>query len=66
VEAAVNLAHGLEMNVVAEGVEDATSYDFLSGLGCDIAQGYFISHPIPASQVLAWHEANNGRLLNAH
>jgi EAL domain-containing protein (putative c-di-GMP-specific phosphodiesterase class I)/GGDEF domain-containing protein len=66
VEAAVNLAHGLEMNVVAEGVEDAVSYDFLSGLGCDIAQGYFISHPIPASQVLAWHEANNERLLNAH
>jgi len=56
VEAAVNLAHGLKMNVVAEGVEDKSAYDFLSDLGCDIAQGYYISHPLPGSEIIQWYK----------
>jgi EAL domain-containing protein (putative c-di-GMP-specific phosphodiesterase class I)/GGDEF domain-containing protein len=66
VEAAINLAHGLEMKVVAEGVEDKASYDFLAGLGCDIAQGYFISHPVPASQIPVWFETHNGKSLSSN
>lgn len=63
VEAAVNLAHGMEMQVVAEGVEDKAAYDFMAGIGCDIAQGFFISHPIPAVDIPDWYAANNGQLL---
>jgi len=63
VEAAVNLAHGMEMQVVAEGVEDKAAYDFMTEIGCDIAQGFFISRPIPATDIPHWHEVNNGKLL---
>lgn len=55
VEAAVNLAHGLQMSVVAEGVEDAGSFQCLANLGCDVAQGYYISRPIPGADLLSWH-----------
>jgi EAL domain-containing protein (putative c-di-GMP-specific phosphodiesterase class I) len=43
-----DLGHNLGLRVVAEGVESADVLDLLSTYGCDIAQGYFISHPIPA------------------
>ena len=43
------LAHGLKMQVVAEGVESAEQFDFLSALGCDRLQGYFVGRPVPAS-----------------
>lgn len=56
VKAAVNLAHGLGMNVVAEGVEDKAAYQFLADLGCDIAQGFYISRPLPGSDIVDWHK----------
>jgi EAL domain-containing protein (putative c-di-GMP-specific phosphodiesterase class I) len=37
--------------VVAEGIEDAATLELLSNLGCDLAQGYFISRPKPAADV---------------
>ena len=42
----VELAHGLGMRVVAEGVEDAGTYALLTELGCDEAQGFYISRPL--------------------
>jgi diguanylate cyclase (GGDEF)-like protein len=51
VRSTIDLAHNLGLNVVAEGIEDKDSYDLLSILGCDIAQGYFISHPLPISEL---------------
>ncbi|MCK6529032.1 EAL domain-containing protein [Myxococcota bacterium] len=54
VKAAIELGHGLGLSVVAEGVEDRETWDALARLGCDIAQGYFISRPIPAEDVPAW------------
>jgi EAL domain-containing protein (putative c-di-GMP-specific phosphodiesterase class I) len=60
VEAAVHLAHGLGMKVVAEGVEDKFSYDFLARIGCDVAQGFFISHPLPARELAEWYKEWNG------
>lgn len=50
VETSVNLAHGLGKLVVAEGVEDKETFDLLGEIGCDEAQGYFISRPLPARQ----------------
>lgn len=54
VESATRLAHSLDMTVVAEGVEDEDSMNFLGDIGCDIAQGYFISHPVPERELLAF------------
>ena len=46
VQSTVKLAHDLGMQVVAEGIEDQATLDALRRMGCDYAQGYFISKPI--------------------
>jgi EAL domain-containing protein (putative c-di-GMP-specific phosphodiesterase class I) len=51
---AIELAHTLELRVVAEGVETAAALNALRGLGCDVAQGYFVARPMPASEFAAW------------
>jgi diguanylate cyclase (GGDEF)-like protein len=48
VRSAVDLGHNLGLTVVAEGVEEAEQVAALRELGCDIAQGYFFSRPVPA------------------
>jgi EAL domain-containing protein (putative c-di-GMP-specific phosphodiesterase class I) len=50
----VELAHNMEMKVVAEGVESQEMMRALRGWGCDIAQGFFISQPIPSQDVIPW------------
>lgn len=47
VRSTIELAHQLGLKVVAEGVEDAECLDFLTDAGCDLAQGYLISRPLP-------------------
>lgn len=54
VRSIVDLAGNLGLRVVAEGVETANAWDALRDMGCDIAQGYFISRPLPADQLSAW------------
>ncbi|UTW09043.1 bifunctional diguanylate cyclase/phosphodiesterase [Pseudomonas benzenivorans] len=54
VRSIVELAHNLEMEVVAEGVEDEETLTRLGNFGCDIAQGYSICRPLPGNRVLAW------------
>jgi diguanylate cyclase len=51
VESTINLAHSLEMHVVAEGVETAAVRDRLVGLGCELAQGFLFSAPLPAIEL---------------
>ncbi len=51
VDSTVNLAHALGLDLVAEGVEDAGTFDALVTAGCDLAQGYLLSRPVPASDV---------------
>ena len=51
VRSTVNLAHELGLKVVAEGVEEQACLDFLRSIGCDLAQGYLISKPIPAKDL---------------
>ncbi|HEV7662028.1 MAG TPA: EAL domain-containing protein, partial [Chloroflexota bacterium] len=48
VRAIIDLADALQLRVVAEGVEDRATWDLLAGLGCDVAQGYYLSHPVTA------------------
>jgi diguanylate cyclase (GGDEF)-like protein/PAS domain S-box-containing protein len=47
VRAVIDLGHGLEMSIVAEGVETQEQLGFLSEEGCDAVQGYFIGKPFP-------------------
>jgi diguanylate cyclase (GGDEF)-like protein len=54
VNAVVTLAGSLSLTVVAEGVEDQASWDRLVELDCDVVQGYHISRPMPAGNVLDW------------
>jgi len=50
----IELGHSLGLKVVAEGVEDQQCYDWLRGLDCDIAQGYFIGRPVSIDHFLGW------------
>jgi len=54
VRSTVDLAHNLGLRVVAEGVETAASWEALTGFGCDVVQGYFLSRPLPPAQLEAW------------
>jgi diguanylate cyclase len=54
VEATIGLAHSLGLRLVAEGVETAIAYAELARLGCDQAQGYYMSRPVPAAELERW------------
>ena len=57
VRSVVDLAEGLGMRVVAEGVEDAATWQALRELGCDVAQGWYVCRPQPADVLTAWLHA---------
>jgi EAL domain-containing protein (putative c-di-GMP-specific phosphodiesterase class I) len=42
------------LRVVAEGVDNKRAMDMLSEMGCDMAQGYFLSRPLPAPEITEW------------
>ena len=50
----VNLGRGLDVRVVAEGVEDAETWRLLSQLGCDRIQGWALSRALPADELEPW------------
>ncbi|HEY8742113.1 MAG TPA: GGDEF domain-containing phosphodiesterase, partial [Chloroflexota bacterium] len=54
VRSTVSLGHDLGLLVTAEGVEDQATWDLLHGMGCDIAQGYFVGRPMEASGISTW------------
>ena len=69
VRATIELAHNLGFRVVGEGVETAALLARLVELGCEYAQGYYISKPVPADAFIAWvqrwqqaHDTNIVRL----
>lgn len=51
VDAVINLTHSLGISVVAEGIEDADTADWLTAHGCDTGQGYFFSAPVSPDAV---------------
>ncbi len=54
VRSTVELAHNLGLQVVAEGVETSYLWERLAALGCDAAQGYYVSQPMPADALNRW------------
>jgi len=54
VASTIQMAHALDMRIVAEGVEDAETAAQLIDLGADVLQGYHFARPIPAAQVEQW------------
>jgi diguanylate cyclase (GGDEF)-like protein len=54
VRSTIDLAHNLGLAVVAEGVEDEATFEQLRALGCDMAQGYWLSRPLGAAELAAW------------
>jgi diguanylate cyclase (GGDEF)-like protein len=54
VRSTIDLAHNLQLKVVAEGVEDQDTMDELTRLGCNTAQGFHLSRPLPPAQFASW------------
>jgi len=54
VRALTLLAHGLGLQVVAEGIETAATWSTIADIGCDTAQGWFVARPMPGEQATAW------------
>ena len=50
--AIIAMAHALGITVVAEGIEQEVQFDLLSQRGCDLAQGYWLSHPVNATDIV--------------
>jgi len=63
IRAVIGLGHGLEMSIVAEGVETQEQLGFLADEGCDAVQGYFIGKPLPIGQYAAMVGRNGGNAV---
>lgn len=57
--AIINMAHSLGLTIIAEGVEEESQTHFLKQEGCDLAQGYYYSRPLPAGEFTEWLIANH-------
>ena len=62
VRSIIDLGHNLGYKVVAEGVENGLAWDMLNNLGCDTAQGFHISKPLPDHHFSSWL-ANSGHTI---
>jgi diguanylate cyclase (GGDEF)-like protein len=58
VKATIELAHTLDLKVVAEGVETLAVFNLLAEMNCDHVQGYYISRPLEVDQVAGWFETS--------
>jgi diguanylate cyclase (GGDEF)-like protein len=64
VRSTIDLGHNLGLRVVAEGVEDLAVWNMLRALGCDDAQGYFMSWPLDPRALANWIRTNAGSLAS--
>jgi len=58
VRTTIDLAHNLDLKVIAEGVENQQTLEMLQAMGCDYVQGYHISRPMPAEKLAAWLQSD--------
>jgi EAL domain-containing protein (putative c-di-GMP-specific phosphodiesterase class I) len=67
----ISMAHGLGINVIAEGIETPEQASMLIANGCDSMQGYLVSRPVPAAEVVGWlanhcQQKEDGYYLHAY
>jgi diguanylate cyclase (GGDEF)-like protein/PAS domain S-box-containing protein len=62
IRAIIAMAQSLGLEVIGEGVETVAQADFIRSHGCNFAQGYFYSKPLPAAQFETWLRAYNARV----
>ena len=55
VKSTVDMAHGLGLSVVAEGIENEESWRLLQSWGCELAQGFFLGRPMSPEQLIDWY-----------
>jgi diguanylate cyclase (GGDEF)-like protein len=65
VRSTIDLGHNLGVKVVAEGIETPVAWRMLLDLGCDLAQGYLISRPVPAEEVVGRVREINANMMSA-
>jgi EAL domain-containing protein (putative c-di-GMP-specific phosphodiesterase class I) len=56
VRSTIELGHNMGLKVIAEGVENAETWRILKDLGCDMAQGYYVSPPLPLKEFREWFD----------
>jgi diguanylate cyclase (GGDEF)-like protein len=66
VRAIIELAHSLDIEVLAEGVESRPAMRWLANMGCERAQGFLISRPMPAETFSQWVEHYSGEDRTAY
>jgi len=59
VRSTIQLGHSLKLRVIAEGIETPEHLEELGRFGCDVAQGFHLSRPIPPDQIVAWIHTND-------
>lgn len=64
VRSIIDLAHSLGLQVTAEGVESADTLKQLLGYGCELAQGFYIARPMPATELTTWLKSFNYQNLS--
>jgi len=62
VRSTIDLAHNLGLTTTAEGIETQAVWDQLQDLGCDVAQGYFMSRPLSAPDFMRWLKKSTWKL----
>jgi EAL domain-containing protein (putative c-di-GMP-specific phosphodiesterase class I) len=58
VETIIAMAHGLGLDIVAEGVETSAQLEFLRARKCQVMQGYYFGHPMPAENFIEYLSDN--------
>jgi EAL domain-containing protein (putative c-di-GMP-specific phosphodiesterase class I) len=58
VRAIVDLGRALGLEVIAEGVEDADTWQLLAAMKCDLVQGWHLARPMPTDALPAWLDAH--------
>jgi EAL domain-containing protein (putative c-di-GMP-specific phosphodiesterase class I) len=63
VRSTIDLGHNMGLVVVAEGIENEAAWNLLKAMGCDIAQGYYISRPMAAADLFKWAEQSSWEIV---
>jgi diguanylate cyclase (GGDEF)-like protein len=65
VRSTIELAHNLGLRTVAEGIEDAFTFERLRALGCELAQGFHLSKPLGPSALVSWLDLHTAKAAEA-